>query len=91
MMMITTSANSISLAVCCAEQQKYFSYKTNTRFCTKIGIKRRRIMWPLCRDGTGNRVAFHVKEMALPKLRPVTAEARVRPQVSPHEILAAKK
>jgi hypothetical protein len=29
--------------------------------------------------------------MALPKLRPVTAEARVRPQVSPHEILAAKK
>jgi hypothetical protein len=85
------SAISIVLAVLLlCKTSKYFSYKTSTSFCTKSVRKPRRKTWPLRRDGTRNREAFRVKEMTFPWLRPVTVEARVRPQVSPCEILAAK-
>jgi hypothetical protein len=47
-------------------------------------------MWTLRGDGIGNREAPQVKEMAFPWPKSLTVEVRVRPQVSPCEILAAK-
>lgn len=90
-MIITTSAISIVLAVSLlCRTSKYFLFKIFISFCTKSGRKPKRITWPLRRDDAGYREASQVKEMSLPWPRPLTVEARVRPQVSPCEILAAK-
>jgi hypothetical protein len=92
MMVITTSAISIVLAVLllCRTSKYIFLFKTFTIFCTKSGRKPRRITWTWRWDGTGNREASQVKEMAFPSSRLLTVEVRVRPQVSPCDILAAK-
>jgi hypothetical protein len=88
---MTTSLISIVLAVLLlCRTSKYILFKAFTSFCTESVRKPRRITWPLRRDGTGNREASQVKEMAFPLSSSLTVEARIRLQVSPCEILAAK-
>jgi hypothetical protein len=88
--MITSAISTVVAVLLLYRTSKYFSYKTSTIFDTKSVRKPRRKTWPLRKDGTGHREAFRVKEMAFPWLRPVAVEARVRPNISSCEILAAK-